>query len=874
MATNQTSPTEITRGTLPKNTEQPLKDMGVSDNIQPEAPVGTPNPMQTTEDFIDNVQPTQQTTQDYLDNAQPTQIGEPFKAKWTALGEPMKKAGTAIGQPVKQEATDIGEPFKKEAPSKEPQQIEDYIDGIRPTTVQGYEIQSPVKEKKEEPLVDLEMSAQNQELYDGIIALDGQSIIDSLRIKDVPRQVKDMIIASDEYKAAVRDKNVRKTVDQFNKSVSGEDIVLDDKPEVSKKEVKDNLGIESWDVKSEAEVSDMVKADDMKNLSGEIGELDDEIAQLQQESKNLKDNITKEFPTSISKQALNAIIYDRQNDINNQLQTKLATRESKVMDYERRRKEKELEIQRSIEERRYQDSQQWKQLEFDYRSGQDKQNLFFKMRDYDMKLDQQQWEREYRTTQRQWSLEDRAYLANQDMNQKIMSTMEGKRWVEFVSKMRRLEAETGEQMGSFIRSDGSFGIYNSNTWDIVDNYVPYTPEQKRINDGLVNFARANEWVPYVWWGVTAKQETQVPYRVEKLPKNLGVDCSGLLVSYGRQAGVISDNERPTAQVMYNESTEKPLDSLQQGDLIYYKDTETGKVSHVGIAMWPIKPDGSMNIIDASINAGKVSQRDIKVKDGKLGKYEIVWANNFLVDRAEPERQECDMNDFVWYNSLTNTAKSKLEWSDLDRYNSIGDSRRNILNNKDSSVYQIVALSEWQWSWPTQWEREKLTSFRNAIDDVQDLNNIASRMDTGPVLWRLAKMDPYNVNAAAFNAAINGSVPNVARGVFGEVGVLTDSDVARYTKVLPNLTSTDEQNKAIQAILLTKALRGYEENLRVMAASKVDVSWFGRELERLEGAVDNINQQIWVGSVSQNEPIADTFADSLGTYDEYDYLYGF
>jgi len=94
------------------------------------------------------------------------------------------------------------------------------------------------------------------------------------------------------------------------------------------------------------------------------------------------------------------------------------------MDYERRKQQKELEIQRSIEERRYQDSQQWKQLEFDYRAGQDKQNLFFKMRDYDMALDQQNWQREYQMTQRQWSLEDRAYLANQDMNQKIMSTME------------------------------------------------------------------------------------------------------------------------------------------------------------------------------------------------------------------------------------------------------------------------------------------------------------------------------------------------------------------------------------------------------------------------------------------------------------------
>jgi len=60
-------------------------------------------------------------------------------------------------------------------------------------------------------------------------------------MKDVPREVKNMVIASDEYKAALKDKNTRRQVDQLNKQISGEDVVVDDKPTTSKKEVRDNL---------------------------------------------------------------------------------------------------------------------------------------------------------------------------------------------------------------------------------------------------------------------------------------------------------------------------------------------------------------------------------------------------------------------------------------------------------------------------------------------------------------------------------------------------------------------------------------------------------------------------------------------------------
>lgn len=45
--------------------------------------------------------------------------------------------------------------------------------------------------------------------------------------------------------------------------------------------------------------------------------------------------------------------------------------------------------------------------------------------------------------------------------------------------------------------------------------------------------------------------------------------------------------------------------------------------------------------------------------------------------------------------------------------------------------------------------------------------------------------------ARLEAIVNGVLPNLARGVFGEVGVLTDADIERYRKMIPDARSSKE-----------------------------------------------------------------------------------
>jgi predicted RNase H-like nuclease (RuvC/YqgF family) len=110
------------------------------------------------------------------------------------------------------------------------------------------------------------------------------------------------------------------------------------------------LGIEKPDDVTKQEIKNIASDDRLTTLSGEIGDIDTEISDLQQQMQNLKTDIEDEFPTSISKSALNAITYDRQIGLNNQMQSKLAVREAKAADYQRVKQERELELQRKLQQ--------------------------------------------------------------------------------------------------------------------------------------------------------------------------------------------------------------------------------------------------------------------------------------------------------------------------------------------------------------------------------------------------------------------------------------------------------------------------------------------------------------------------------------------
>jgi len=126
----------------------------------------------------------------------------------------------------------------------------------------------------------------------------------------------------------------------------------------------------------------------------------------------------------------------------------------------------------------------------------------------------------------------------------------------------------------------------------------------------------------------------------------------------------------------------------------------------------------------------------------------------------------------------------------------------------------------------------------------------SNTKTGPILGAFKGINPWDTNAQTIKAQLNAIVPNLARGIYGEVGVLTDNDIKTYSKTIGNLTSTNDVNNAIMYITLDLIGKSIKNTLEVQAAGGRDVSRFVDIYTNMEATKNSILQ-----SLPQNTSLA-------------------
>ena len=155
--------------------------------------------------------------------------------------------------------------------------------------------------------------------------------------------------------------------------------------------------------------------------------------------------------------------------------------------------------------------------------------------------------------------------------------------------------------------------------------------------------------------------------------------------------------------------------------------------------------------------------------------------------------------------------------------------------------------------PTQVDNIKpLQKTVAVINQLGDLQKSISQSVTGPIIGTLKKYNPYDFDARAIQAQLQAVVPNLARGVYGEVGVLTDADIRNYIQTLPNLRSTDQQNKFVMAMTLRTVLRNYESQLETLSGAGYDISGFQGQYKNLKKKVDDLDSQIGIGGTQAQQ----------------------
>lgn len=156
------------------------------------------------------------------------------------------------------------------------------------------------------------------------------------------------------------------------------------------------------------------------------------------------------------------------------------------------------------------------------------------------------------------------------------------------------------------------------------------------------------------------------------------------------------------------------------------------------------------------------------------------------------------------------------------------------------------------------ERQQLSKMSQVIAQLDSLqSNLDKNNKTGPFKGRVNQLLTnlgQNADISEINAQIQALIPNVARGIYGEVGVLTDADIENYRKTVASLTNTKDQNDAVLALTLKNALRSYESVLNTAVNSDIKVDGWAEDYLKIKKQVDSIEDRIGISKKSIHQLI--------------------
>lgn len=201
-------------------------------------------------------------------------------------------------------------------------------------------------------------------------------------------------------------------------------------------------------------------------------------------------------------------------------------------------------------------------------------------------------------------------------------------------------------------------------------------------------------------------------------------------------------------------------------------------------------------------------------------------------------------------------KTDLELALIEAKSTLGGS------TGDPILDVISASSKFEDKRLTDSQLEKIQKAQQALGSMETLQGLLLQgkdgiKTTGPISGRVRTLISQiggDADARAINSTIQGLIPTVARGIFGEVGVLTDKDIDNYRKTVPNLNSTEAQNKLVSIIMYDVLSRSLESTLVTNAQNQTNVSGFVSTYTDIKNRINTLKEELGVPETSNIDPI--------------------
>ena len=264
--------------------------------------------------------------------------------------------------------------------------------------------------------------------------------------------------------------------------------------------------------------------------------------------------------------------------------------------------------------------------------------------------------------------------------------------------------------------------------------------------------------------------------------------------------------------------------------------------HVWVVVW-VNGDNLL-IKDSNGVLGKdwkwtqtVSTRTVSLKKILDQKW---WFFDPTIVPTKKDEQEITIDDVTSFNDAV--ERRKMKSADVNR---IWKAKKEIMSDPNADINDIMAWSQWGKA-VGETQSKSFIKFDQALAWLDAVQKEIKKMDTWPILWKLRSINPYDTDAQTLKTMLQWLVPTLARWVYGEVWVLTDNDIKLYAKTLPNLSSTEDVNKAVLAYTLDVLAWWYKSQLRSLAGQWYDVSGMEWVYADIKSRADVIRNELGMG----------------------------
>lgn len=223
-------------------------------------------------------------------------------------------------------------------------------------------------------------------------------------------------------------------------------------------------------------------------------------------------------------------------------------------------------------------------------------------------------------------------------------------------------------------------------------------------------------------------------------------------------------------------------------------------------------------------------------------------------------KDYNMKNVTWYNDPSITLAQQYGWTQENRDTDAYRMAQAILNGtwrmpaKNSKEYTAISIAldnlvqDKRGTWYPEWM--ELINYSIINDDplaTATAESIASTMSSlystdtlmktlednnykvWPIINKFAKLNPRDADYASIKASINQMASNIARW-FWEKWVLTDQDIERYMKTIPNEKMWKNAREVVWTLLKAKLYSSLIYTLEAQAKNKKDVSMYASDYQ--------------------------------------------